>query len=321
MSGLLVRRLVAMPFILLVTSILVFGVLSLGPSPLATLLEVANLSPEELQRIAKQYGWDQPLWKQYLDWLGNALRGDFGVSIRTFRPAIEVIGERLPLTLTIAALALALSVGIGVPRGAYCAVRSNTRIDYLTTLLTLGLMAMPGFFVALLLQLFAVGLRDATGSPIFYTSGTPELGADTLEWLQRLTLPVLALSITQIAEWTRYQRAELLGVLGEQYVVCARAKGLPAKAIFMRHAMRNALLPIITLIALDMGKLLAGAVVIESVFGLPGMGTLLLDSVNGSDTVVVLDILMLVGLMILACNALADIAYGALDPRVRVAGS
>jgi len=321
MTGLLIRRLVAMPFILLVTSVLVFAVLSLGPSPLALLMEVANLSPEELQRIAAKYGWDQPLWKQYLDWLGDALRGDFGVSIRSFRPAIEVIGERLPLTLTIAALALLLSVGIGVPLGAYCAIRANTRVDYVTTLFTLGLMAMPGFFVALVLQLLAVGLRDATGSPVFYTSGTPEVGADTIEWLQRLTLPVLALAVTQIAEWTRYQRSELLGVLGEQYVVCARAKGLPAKLVFTRHAMRNALLPIITLIALDMGKLLAGAVVIESVFGLPGMGTLLLDSVVSSDTVVVLDILMLVGLMILVCNTLADIAYGALDPRVRVAGA
>ncbi len=318
MSALLIRRLGALPVILLVTSILVFLVLSMGPSPLAVLMETANLSPEELDRIAKQYGWDKPAWQQYLHWLTDVLRGDLGMSIRTFRPAAEMIGERLPLTLTIASLSLLLSVGIGLPLGAYCAARANSRVDYGTTFLTLALMAMPGFFMALVLQLIAVGLRDATGGVVFFTSGTPEEGASTFEWVQRLTLPVMCLALTHIAEWTRYQRGELLGVLGEQYIVCARAKGLPAKVVFMRHAMRNAMLPIITLIAIDMGKLVAGAVVVESVFGLPGIGTLLLDSVNGNDTVVVLNILMLVGLMMVLCNALADVVYGALDPRVRV---
>lgn len=320
MSGLFVRRLMALPPILLATSILVFAVLSLGPSPLALLMEVANLSPEELQRIAVQHGWDKPLWQQYLNWLGDALRGDLGISVRTFRPAAEMIGERLPLTLTIASLSLLLSVGIGVPLGAYCAARANSRIDYATTFMTLALMALPGFLMALVLQLTAVNLRDMFGGVVFYTSGTPETGAPAIEWVQRLTLPVLTLTLTHVAVWTRYQRGELIGVLGEQYIVCARAKGLPAKVIFLRHAMRNALLPIITLVAIDMGKLVAGAVVVESVFGLPGIGTLLLDSVNGHDTVVVLDILVLVGLMMVICNALADLAYGALDPRVRVEG-
>jgi peptide/nickel transport system permease protein len=320
MTALLVRRLAAMPFILLVTSVLVFFVLSMGPSPLALLMEVANLSPEELKALAHEHGWDLPLWQQYLNWLTDALRGDLGVSIRTFRPAAEVIGERLPLTLTIASLSLALSVGIGVPLGALCAARANSRIDYATTFLTLALMAMPGFFMALVLQLSAVSLRDLTGGVVFYTSGTPEPGAASIEWLQRLALPVLTLTLTHIAGWVRYQRGELLGVLSEQYIVCARAKGLAGKTIFLRPAMRNALLPIITLVAIDMGKLVAGAVVVESVFGLPGIGTLLLDSVNAHDTVVVLDILMLVGVMMIVCNTLADLAYGALDPRVRVGG-
>jgi peptide/nickel transport system permease protein len=136
--------------------------------------------------------------------------------------------------------------------------------------------------------------------------------------VQRLALPVLTLTLTHIAGWVRYQRGELLGVLSEQYVVCARAKGLPAKAVFLRHAMRNALLPIITLVAIDMGKLVAGALVVESVFGLPGIGTLLLDSVYAHDTVIVLDILMLVGVMMILFNTFADLAQGALDPRVRV---
>jgi ABC-type dipeptide/oligopeptide/nickel transport system permease component len=320
MSALLVRRLAALPVILLATSVLVFFVLSMGPSPMAQLLEVANLSPKELQRIAHTYGWDQPPVHQYLHWLGDLLHGNLGMSIRTFRPASAMIGERLPLTLMIASCSLMLSVGIGVPLGAYCAARANSRIDYATTFMTLALMAMPGFFMALVLQLGAVNLRDWFGGVVFYTSGTPEAGASLLDWVQRLTLPVLTLTLTHIAVWTRYQRGELLGVLSEQYIVCARAKGLPAKAVFLRHAMRNALLPIITLVAIDMGKLVAGSVVVESVYGLPGIGTLLLDSVNGNDTVVVLDILMLVGVLMVVCNALADLVYGALDPRVRVEG-
>ena len=320
MMGLLVRRLAALPVILLATSVLVFFVLSMGPSPMALMMEVANLSPEEVARIAAKYGWDKPQPVQYLHWLGDVVRGDLGMSVRTFRPAGEMIGERLPLTLTIAALSLALSVGIGVPLGAYCAARANSKVDYATTFFTLALMAMPGFFMALVLQLGAVALRDLTGGVVFYTSGTPETGGSLLEWAQRLTLPVLTLTLTHIAMWTRYQRGELLGVLGEQYIVSARAKGLPAKVVFLRHAMRNALLPIITLVAIDMGKLVAGAVVVESVFGLPGIGTLLLESTLGNDRVVVLDILMLVGLMMVLCNALADVVYGALDPRVRVEG-
>lgn len=318
MSSVLLRRLATAPPILVATSILVFFVLSMGPSPMSLMLEVANLSPEDIARIAHRYGWDQPLWRQYLHWLNGCLHGDFGTSIRTFQPAAELIGERLRLTLTIASVALALSVGIGVPLGAYCAARANTRIDYATTFLTLTLMAVPAFFLALILQLGAVGLRDAFGAPIFFTSGTPEPGAGLVAWSQRLTLPILTLTLTHIAAWTRYQRGELLGVLGEQYIVCAQAKGLPAKLIFLRHAMRNAVLPIVTLIAIDMGKLLAGAVIVESVFGLPGIGSLLLDSVNGHDTVVVLDILVLVGFMMIASSAAADVAQGALDPRVRV---
>lgn len=320
MSGVILRRLVTAPPILLAMSILIFAVLSSGPSPLALLLEVANLSPEDIARISHANGWDLPAWRQYLNWLGGIVQGDLGTSVRTLQPASELIAERLPHTLTIAAFALVLSVGIGVPLGALCAVRVNTRLDYATTFLTLTLMAMPGFFMALLLQLFAVKLRDATGSPIFYTSGIPEPGAGMTEWVQRLVLPVACLTLTHIAVWTRYQRGELLGVLGEQYIVCARAKGLPAKVIFVRHAMRNALLPIVTLIAIDMGKLLAGAVIVESVFGIPGMGSLLLDSVNAHDTVVVLDILCLVGLMMILCNGLADVVQGMLDPRVRAEG-
>ncbi len=300
---------------------LVFFLLSLGPSPYAQLQEFGNLSAADIQRLAAEYGWDQPKWKQYLEWLFNYVQGDWGQSVRSLQPAMTLIAERLPLTITIAAVSLFLSVGIGVPLGAWVAVRKGSRIDLVTTVLTLSLMAMPGFFLALILQLGAVQLRSLTGDVVFFTSGIPDDGAGMVEWIQRLALPILTLTLTHIAAWVRYQRGELLQVLGAEYIKCARAKGLPEKIVFLRHAMRNAVLPIITLIAIDMGKLVAGAVIVESVFGLPGIGTLLLDSVNGHDTVVVLDILMLVVITMVICNTLADLAYGALDPRVRTGGA
>ena len=318
MSGLLLKRLAALGPTLLVVSALVFAILSMGPSPLAQLQEIANLSPQDIARMSHKYGWDLPTWKQYLRWLGHWIRGDWGISVRTFQPARTMIFDRLPLTLTIASCSLLLSVGIGVPLGAYVAVRKNSRIDYMTTFMTLALMAMPGFFMALILQMVAVQLRGATGHVIFYTGGTPEDGG--FEWVQRLALPVATLALTHIAVWVRYQRGELLNVLGQEYIKCARAKGLPEKVVFFRHAMRNALLPIVTLIAIDMGKLMAGSVVVESVYGLPGIGTLLLDSVLGHDTNVVIAILMLVAVMMVLSNTIADMVYGALDPRVRVGG-
>ena len=317
MITLVARRMVSLIPTLLAASLLMFCVLSMGPSPLAQLREFSQLQPADLARIAHRYGWDKPLWHQYVSWLASYVHGDWGRSVRTLQPAGQMIAERLPLTLTIASFALVISVGIGLPLGAYVALRAYSRIDYVTTLLTLSLMAMPGFFLALLLQIVAVQLRTWTGHVVFYTSGIPD-GGGLVPWIQRLTLPVLVLAGSHVAIWVRYQRGELLGVLGQDYIKCARAKGLPERIVFLRHAVRNAVLPIITLIAIDMGKIVAGAVIVESVFGLPGIGSLLLDSVNGHDTVVVLDILMLTALLMVAANTLADLAYGALDPRTTV---
>jgi peptide/nickel transport system permease protein len=314
-TALVIRRLVGLVPTLLAVSVLVFFIMSMGPSPTAVLQEYGNMTAEDIAKIAHERGWDKPKIQQYLGWLGGYVTGDWGESVRTLQPVAEMIFERLPLTLTIASFALFFSVGIGLPLGAYVAVRKYSKIDYATTFITLALMAMPGFFLALVLQLMAVKLRDATGGVVFYTSGIPDGGA-TIEWIQRLALPVATLTLTHIAIWVRYQRGELLNVLGQEYIKAARAKGLPERVVFMRHAVRNAVLPIITLIAIDMGKLVAGAIIVESVFGLPGIGTLVLDSVNGHDTPVVLAVLMLVAGMMVLCSLMADLLYGLLDPRV-----
>lgn len=315
MIALILRRFLGLIPTLLAVSLLVFFIMSMGPSPTAALQEYGNLSAEDVAKIAHERGWDKPRIEQYVGWLTGYVTGDWGESVRTLQPVQEMVFERLPLTLTIASLSLLFSVGIGLPLGAYVAVRKYSHVDYITTFLTLALMAMPGFFLAIVLQLLAVKLRDTTGSVVFYTSGIPDEGA-TIEWVQRLALPVATLTLTHIAIWVRYQRGELLNVLGQEYIKAARAKGLPDRLIFMRHVIRNAVLPIITLIAIDMGKLVAGAIIVESVFGLPGIGTLVLDSVNGHDTPVVLAILMLVAVMMVVFSTIADLLYGVLDPRV-----
>jgi peptide/nickel transport system permease protein len=315
--ALFLRRIAQLPPTLLITSMLMFLILSMGPSPLAQLQEYANMNAADLAKFAAKYGLDEPLYRQYLTWLGHFITGDLGTSIRTFQPAGQMIAERLPLTLFIATSALLLSVGVGVPLGAYVAVRRYSRIDYVTTFLTLALMAMPAFFMALMLQLVAVKIRDTSGAIVFFTSGVPDDGASAIDWMQRLTLPILTLALTHVAMWVRYQRGELLQVLSQEYVRSARAKGIPERMVIMRHAMRNAILPIVTLIAVDMGKVIAGAAIVECVFGLPGMGQLLLDSATQHDTTVVLDILMIIATMMVLSNSLADVIYGVLDPRVR----
>lgn len=316
MSELLLRRAIQLVPTMIITSIIVFFVLSMGPSPLAQLQEFAQLNADELARIAAKNGWDQPLYRQYIKWFQGFVTGNWGDSVVTFRPVSEMIFERLPLTITIASISLMLSVGIGLPIGAYVAVRKYSKIDYMTTLITLLMMAMPAFFVGLMMQMGAVQMRSMTGTVVAYTSGIPD-GGSTLEWIQRLALPILTITVTHIAIWVRYQRGELLDVLGQNYILCARAKGLPEKIVFFRHAWRNAILPIITLIALDMGKLVGGAVIIESVFALPGIGSLLIESVGRHDTPVFLDILMLVALMMVITTTLADVLYGLVDPRAR----
>lgn len=317
MINLLAKRFILLFPTLFVTSALVFMILSMGPSPMAQLQEFSNISAEQLATIAHKYGWDQPMWRQYFNWFTNFFTGDWGESIRTFRPAADMIFERLPLTLVIASLSIFFSVGIGVPIGAYVAVRKYSKIDYASTFTTLILMSVPAFFVALMLQLFAVFLRSLTGDVVVYTSGVPD-GGNLIEWAQRLALPIATLTLTHIAIWVRYQRGELLNVLGQNYVQCARAKGLPERIVFFRHAWRNAILPIVTLIALDLGKLVGGAVIVESVFALPGIGTLLLEAIGAHDIPVVLDILMLVAVMMVIASTLADVVYGIIDPRARV---
>lgn len=332
MTSLILRRLAQAGPTLVVVSILMFILLMVGPNPLQQLKQNPQYTDKDIARLTKAYGWDKPKHEQYLGWAGNFVRGDLGTSMQTQRAASEMILERLPLTLMLTGASMLFSLIIAIPIGAYVAVRKYSKADYAATFGTFCMMATPSFFLALLLQLGALKLQDLLGGTmLFSTGGAPEcVGASgvfsqlfaclgsPVATIQKMALPVTALSILQIAGWSRYQRSELLGVLNQDYVKAAMAKGLPGRSVFLRHAMRNALMPIVTIVAIDVALLFGGAVITETVFGLPGMGGLLFDSLHAKDSVVVLAIVMIGAMLVLVFNTLADIAYGMLDPRVRV---
>lgn len=330
MMRLLVQRFLAAIPALLAVSVIIFGLMHAGVDPLAMLKENPNITAEDVKRLTRLNGWDKPVTEQYVRWAGKFLTGDLGTSTVDQRPAGEKIGERLPVTLMLTGSALVLSLIIALPIGAYVAVRKYSRADYLATLLTFTMMATPSFFIGMLLQLAAIKLQDAAGGTlVFYTAGAPSCTADGLltpftcltapvEMFQRFALPVTALALLHVAAWSRYLRSELLTVLSQDYVRSAMAKGLTGKRVFLRHVARNALIPLVTIVALDVAQMFSGAVITEQVFGLAGMGNLLLDSVRMGDMAVVLAIVMIGASLVLVMNALADVLQGYLDPRARV---
>jgi peptide/nickel transport system permease protein len=330
MLSLALRRFLEAIPALIVISVIMFVLMQLAPDPLVGLRQNPNVTAKDVARLAHVNGWDLPVVKQYFRWAGHFLRGDLGTSWMSQRRTSALIMDRLPLTLMLTGMSLVVSLVIALPIGAYVAVHKYSKADYAATLTTFAMMAAPSFFVGLLLQLTAIKLQDMFGGTlIFFTAGPPKCSsfgftaifhcmATPLEAFQRFALPVTALSVIQVAGWSRYMRSELLGVLNQDYIRSAMAKGLDGKVIFFRHALRNALLPLVTIIALDVAGLFGGAVITEQVFGLPGMGNLLLSSLSNGDLAVVLAIVMIGAALTLFMNLVADILYGVLDPRVRV---
>lgn len=326
MTQLIIQRLLGAIPTLLVVSFLMFLLLFVGPNPLDQLKQNPSYTAADITRMTKQYGWDKPWYEQYAMWGGKFVTGDLGTSVLTQRPASEMLGERIPMTMMLGGMALILSLVIAIPLGTFVAIRKHSLADYSATFMTFGMMALPSFFIGLLLQLMALKMQDVNGGGmVLYTAGAPDCIGDILtcfrepvEVFRRLILPVSVLSMIQVASWSRYQRSEMLGVLASDFVKSARAKGIPERRVILRHAVRNTMMPIVTIAAMDVAMLFGGAVITESVFGLPGMGTLLLDSVRQRDVVVALDIVMIGTILVLVCNTVADVLYGMLDPRVRV---
>jgi peptide/nickel transport system permease protein len=317
LSTFLLRRLIQMAFLLLLISMLVFGILQLVPGgPFDQLLADPQVSPADVERLNKLIGLDKPLPQRYGEWLIRAVRLDWGDSWRVAfgQPVGKVINDRLPQTIQLMSVSILLSMLIALPIGIYSAIRQYSKIDYLVTGLSFVGISMPVFWFALMLMIvFAVQLRWLPTSGI----STPGLEKDWLDKLKHMIMPVLVLSLTFIAQWSRFMRASMLEILSLDYLRTARAKGLTERVVISRHGLRNALIPVITILGLDVPILFSGAIITETIFSWPGMGRLLFDAVFGNDWPVVTAVIMLTAFLVLVGNLLADLLYAVVDPRIR----
>jgi peptide/nickel transport system permease protein len=301
----LLSRLAATIPVLLGVSFLVFMMLHLVPGdPVKMMLSEFQTSPQQVQLLRSQLHLDEPLPKQYGRYLVNAARGDLGLSIRSKRPVRSEIGENLGSTLQLAVAALLVAAVVGVSLGALAAIKQNTWLDFAPMVLALGGVSMPSFWLGLLL-IFLFSLRlgwfPATG------------GGD----LQHLVLPALTLGLGASAIIARLTRSSMLEVLRQDYMTTARAKGLREATVVVRHGLKNALIPVVTIFGLQFGNLLAGTVVVETVFARPGIGRLIVGSILAKDFPVVQGIILLTATTYVLVNLLVDISYGLLDPRIR----
>jgi peptide/nickel transport system permease protein len=312
MTAYLAGRLVSLVASLLVASIVIFLVLEVLPGDPAQFILGMNARPDTLAALRAQLGLDGPPLTRYLAWVVGMLHGDFGVSYTYRVPVSELIGERIVVSAPLALLALSLTILIAFPAGLVAAVKRNSATDTAVMGITQLGVAVPNFWFAMLLVLlFSVTLRW------FGAGGFP--GWDKGFWLgiRALTLPAVALALPQASILARVMRSSLLDTLGEDYIRTVRAKGLTRGQAVWRHALRNALAPVLTIIGLQFAFLLAGAIIIENVFFLPGLGRLVFQGITQRDLIVVKSVVMLLVFAVIAVNFLVDVSYVIVDPRLR----
>nr|WP_306271088.1 ABC transporter permease [Ornithinimicrobium sp. HY1793] len=304
------KRLVAMVGVLLVVSLLVFSLLALSPgSIVSTLIGTRPATPELVAALEAQYHVNDPFLVQYWHWLTNAVQGDFGNSVRTGQPVTTMMAARLPLTMQLAAYALALVLAVGVPLGMLAGMRRGRLIDRFASTTAIVAMSAPAFAVAILLVwIFGVWLE---WFPVYGA------GEGLLERVRHLTLPAVSLALAMTALLLRQTRAATMHVMDQDYVTFARARGVDRARILLRYALRNTALPIITAAGVILVVALSGTVLVERVFAIQGVGTLMIDSVNNSDIPVVQGLAILVALLVVIVNLFVDLLTLAIDPRTR----
>ncbi len=323
MVAYLIRRvLVAIPM-LFVLSIVSFAATRAISSPEAGIRTNPRVSAEDVNRYREQLGLDDSAATQYGRWLGNFLQGDLGTSLVSNREVWPQLRSALANTAVLGLTALAFSFVIGVTIGVISAIRRYSAFDYAATGAAFFGLSMPNFWFAIMLQLFfGVYLVDWLGlsEPIFYTAGMRSPGTegfDLLDRLRHLALPALVLAVQLVAVYSRYMRASMLEVVNTDYMRTARAKGLRESKVIGKHGMRNAMIPVTTQLATDIGLLFGGLVITETVFQWPGMGPLFLDALQTGDYQIILPWLMITAAAVVVFNLVADVSYGLLDPRIR----
>ena len=316
MIGYIIRRVGGAIPLLLFISVVTYAMMSLAPGgPAAILGPRGAASPEVMARINALYGLDKPWFVQYFFWLKQLLlHGSLGTSYVDSRPVIAKVLERLPVTVEMVGLALALTLLIAIPVGIYAGARRGSLFDNASSTVGFIFYGMPVFWLAIvLIDLFAVQLHW------FPTSGLASLGRenDLGDRLWHLTLPVVSIALVSFVSWMRFQRSSIIDAMSSGYIRTARSKGLSERDVLVRHAFRNALLPIVTLLGLSLPTLVGGAYFVEYVFSIPGIGYLTFTSIFSRDYPTLMAITMLTAVLIVAGNLLADIAYALVDPRIR----
>lgn len=311
MAGFLAGRISSLLLSLVAASIVIFVLLEIVPGDPAQFMLGLNATPELVDRLRSSLGLNAPPLERYFAWIAGLLHGDFGISYTYKVPVGELIANRIWISLPLALYALALSTLIAVPAGLLAASRRNSARDVVVMGVTQVGVAVPNFWFAMLLVLvFAIGLRW------FSAGGFPGWG-DPLAAVRALTLPAVALALPQASILTRVLRSALLDTLEDDYVRAARAKGLSRAQVLWGHALRNALIPVLTILGLQFSFLLAGAIIIENVFFLPGLGRLVFQGIAGRDLIVVKSVVMLLVVAVIVTTFVVDLAYAAVDPRLR----
>ena len=316
MQAYIIRRLLALIPTLIFASIIVFTTVRLIPGDIIDMMLSQNdISASKMDREALMatLGLDKPMWSQYLTWIGNLFKGDMGNSLWQSTPVTERLAQRIPVTFELGVLAILIGLMIALPVGVYSAIRQDTAGDYIARSFSILLLAIPSFWLGTMVVVI----------PSILWGWSPEVSYipfwdDPWGNLKQMLVPAAVLGAALSAVTMRMTRTMMLEVLRQDYIRTATAKGLPERLVVFRHALRNALIPVVTLIGLQAPLVIGGAVIIEQIFGIPGMGTLLLDAVSQRDYPVITGVFLVVGLAVMLINLLVDLSYGLLDPRVRV---
>ncbi len=316
MGRYLIRRIFLMVPTILIVTFLVFLLLFLSPGDPVMMLvpidELGQMTDEDMDRMRLKLGLDRPIYVQYADWLGHIFQGDLGRSIHMRRPVVDLLTARFPVTLELALLSVLVASIVAIPIGIYTAVKPGSIGDFVGNIVALIGVSAPNFWVALILiVVFAVHLRWLPAG------GFARITDDPVRHIERMILPVITLSTALMAVTMRLTRSSMLEVLNEDYVRTARSKGLGQRRIVFVHALKNALIPVVTTVGLQIGRILGGTIVIEVIFSFPGMGKLMLDAIFARDFPIVQGSVLLITLAYMGINLVVDLTYAVIDPRIR----
>jgi peptide/nickel transport system permease protein len=311
----ILRRLLLIPFVVVAITLLTFLTFRIIPGDVAIFVCGFGCTPETLHDIRHDFGLDKPIYEQYTDWLTGAVQGDLGTSYLTKLPVTEELQRRYPNTLELLVLALSMSLVMGIPLGILSAVRRGSKIDFFVRFVSVLFQSVPSFYIAILIILF--GAQWFSWSPPNFATGTaPSLFSEPLKNLETFLPPAIVLSMGSVAVLMRLTRSSMLEVMRNDYIRTAYSKGLRERAVIFRHALKNAMIPVVTIIGLEAGGLIGGTVLVESVFAINGIGSYLVISIGTRDIQVVQALVLIFAVVYIIINLMVDVSYAWLDPRI-----